>query len=164
MRRHALRRALAAALLCWGASAAAHNYHMGMADVSFNAASGSTEIVHTYTAHDVEALLANLYQRRFDLSDAEDALLLRRYVEQRFAIVAPHGARLAPRWIGLQLDADNIVVFQELERSQLAPGTLIDNQVLTDFLAAQKNTVNVRGGGAVQSFFFDKSSGPQALR
>ena len=44
---------LCAALLSGGAAlhgpAAAHNYHMGITDISYNANTGSTEIVHTYT-------------------------------------------------------------------------------------------------------------------
>ena len=158
--------ALAAALLCWGAVAGAHNYHMGMADISYNGASGNTEIVHTYTAHDVEALLADLYQRRLDLGRDEDEQLLRDYVERRFFIETPQRARLAPRWVGLKLDADNVVVFQEIEGRQLAPGSVIHNRVLIDFLPAQRNTLNLRGAASapVQTFLFDRASGAQTVR
>ena len=55
-------------LACASMAAGAHNFHMGIADISYNPASGSTEVVHTYTGHDVETLLTNLYQRRFDLA------------------------------------------------------------------------------------------------
>jgi hypothetical protein len=59
----------------------AHNFHMGIADISYNERTGSTEIVHTYTAHDLATLLTNLYGRQFDLGRADSEAPLRRYVE-----------------------------------------------------------------------------------
>src|SRR4051812_27646064 len=64
--------------------AQAHNFHAGITDISYNARTGSTELVHTYMAHDVEGLLTNLYQRQFDLSQPDDQDVLRQYVERQF--------------------------------------------------------------------------------
>ena len=47
----ALATALAAVLPVGGA--AAHDFHMGLADISYNARTGSTEIVHTYTRQEL---------------------------------------------------------------------------------------------------------------
>jgi hypothetical protein len=151
----ALAAVMSTVLFFYSAAAGAHNFHMGIADISYNAASGSTEIVHTYTAHDVEALLADLYQRQFDLGQPEDEKLLRRYVERQFFIADANGKRLAVNWIGVKVNSDNITVFQEIEKTRLAPGTTIHNQVLIDFMPSQKNTLNVQGEGAVQTLFFD---------
>jgi hypothetical protein len=57
---------------------------MGIADISYNERTGSTEIVHTYTAHDLATLLTNLYGRQFDLGRADSEAPLRRYVEKQF--------------------------------------------------------------------------------
>jgi hypothetical protein len=59
----------------------AHNFHAGITDISYNERTGSLELVHTYMTHDVEALLTNLYQRQFDLSDPEDQAVFREYVK-----------------------------------------------------------------------------------
>ncbi len=64
-----LKALVAAALLLCSAAAFAHRFHAGITDISFNARTGNTEIVHTYMTHDVEALLANLYGRQFDLNE-----------------------------------------------------------------------------------------------
>src|SRR5690349_24399805 len=99
-------KALLAAVLLVGSSAAfAHRFHAGITDISFNARSGNTEVVHTYMAHDVEALLANLYGRQFDLTDADDQEVLRKYVEGRFAILGQDQSRLPLRWVGVTADA-----------------------------------------------------------
>ena len=120
---------------------------MGIADISYNAASGSTEVVHTYTGHDVEALLTNLYQRQFDLGQEDSEAALRRYVEKQFYLVGPDGKRLRLNWVGMKVNADNVVIFQEIEHTRLAPATRIHNQLLIDFLPSQRNTLNVQDSG-----------------
>jgi hypothetical protein len=167
-RRGVLKLALCAALLSGRAAplpAFAHNYHMGITDISYNANTGSTEIVHTYTAHDVEALLANLYQRQFDLGQPEDQAVLRRYIEQQFTISAG-GKRLPLQWVGVQADAANITIYQELPQTALPPGAVLRHVVLSDFIPGQLNTVNIAAapsGLAAQSLTFSSSRPAQAI-
>jgi len=135
---------LVAALISFGAAAQAHNYHVGLTEISFNAHTGSTEIVHTYTAHDVEALLMNLYQRPFDLGLEEDQAVFRRYIEKQFSITA-NGKRLPVQWVGVDAKADNIIVYQEIEKTPLPHGAMLRDAVMSDFLPTQVNTVNFDG-------------------
>ena len=154
--------ALAAALSC--GAAAAHNYHMGLADIGYNADTGNTEIVHTYTAHDVEALLARLHGRQVDLGVEEDQEALRRYLDKRFVLVA-NGRRLPLQWVGMKASADTVTVFQQIPGTALPRGTVLKNGVLTDFLPAQVNTVNVGGsaGRAAATLTFTAAQGEQRL-
>ena len=158
-------RTLAAGLLaCASMAAGAHNFHMGIADISYNAARGSTEVVHTYTGHDVEALLTQLYQRQFDLGQENSEAALRRYIDKQFYIVAPNGKRLRLNWVGMKVNADNVVIFQEVERTRLAPATRIHNQLLIDFLPSQRNTLNVQDGGKIQTLIFDSRNAELPIR
>ena len=154
--------ALAAALL--SGTAMAHNYHMGLADIGYNADTGNTEVVHTYMAHDVEALLANLYGRQFDLTDADDQVVLRKYVEGRFAILGQDQARLPLRWIGVNADAERVTVFQEIEQTPLWKAAAIRDNVLVDFIPEQVNTVNLNEGNAVRTLTFDRNKQEQPTR
>ena len=158
-------RALAAATLaCASMAAAAHNFHMGIADIRYNGTSGSTEVVHTYTGHDVEALLTNLYQRQFDLGREDSEAALRRYVEKQFYLVGPDGKRLPLTWVGMKVNAGNVVIFQEIEGTRLAPATRIHNQLLIDFLPSQRNTLNVQDSGAIQTLMFDRQNTELPIR
>ena len=158
-------RTFAASLLaCASTAAGAHNFHMGIADISYNAASGSTEVVHTYTGNDVEALLTNLYQRQFDLGQENSEAALRRYVEKQFYLVGPDGKRLRLNWVGMKVNADNVVIFQEIERTRLAPATRIHNQLLIDFLPSQRNTLNVQDSGKIQTLIFDSQNTELPIR
>ncbi|TWI64411.1 hypothetical protein IP91_03181 [Pseudoduganella lurida] len=152
-----------AVLLCCG-TASAHNYHMGMADIGYNAATGNTEIVHTYTAHDLETLLTNLYGRQFDMGMEEDQEVLRRYLEKRFTITAD-GKPLPLQWVGVKADADVLTIFQQVERTALPAGALLFDGVLSDFIATQVNTVNVgaRNGRPAVTLVFTAKQEKQRL-
>jgi CHAT domain-containing protein len=159
-----LKALLAAALACCCLAAQAHLFHMGITDVSFNPKTGNTEIVHTYMAHDVEALLSNLYQRQFDLAQPEDEAILRKYVEKQFWVQAADKRRLPVRWLGLTTDADNVVIYQEIENTPLSTVALIHDEVLIDFLSEQSNTLNVHDKGMIRTLTFDQKKIDQAVR
>lgn len=155
---HRLKLVVAAALVCFSAAAHAHRYHAGITDMSFNVRTGSTEIVHTYMLHDVEALLSNLYQRQFDLQDPEDEAILRKYVEQRFYLLAPDKSRLPLRWVGVTVDPHSVIIYQEVEGTSFDKIAAIHDEVLVDFLPDQVNTVNIAPGGVVRSLTFQRDS------
>ena len=139
---------------CVTVNAAAHRFHAGIVDISYNERTGSTEVVHTYMAHDVEALLAESYQRRFDLSDPEDQAVLRKYVEKQFWLADKAGRRLPLHWVGVTVDTDSVVVYQEAVRTPVANVETIHDAVLSDFLPDQQNTVNLTANGGVRTFGF----------
>ncbi|HBF49677.1 MAG TPA: hypothetical protein DDX04_04095 [Massilia sp.] len=153
-----------ALLLCASTLASAHRFHAGIADVSFNARTGSTEIVHTYMAHDIDALLANLYGRQFDLTEPDDQEVLRKYVEARFQVLGPDKSRLRVRWVGMTADAERVTVYQEIEQTPLWKAGFIRNKVLVDFLPDQVNTVNLNEGNAVRTLTFDLANPEQPTR
>ena len=159
-----LRIAFAAVLLLCSAAVSAHRFHAGITDMSFNARTGNTEIVHTYMAHDVEALLANLYGRQFDLTDPEDQDVLRKYVEGRFRVLGQDKAGLPVRWVGMTADPEKVTVFQEIEQTPLWKAGAIHDNVLIDFLPDQVNTVNLNEGNAVRTLTFDRNNLEQPTR
>lgn len=159
-----------AKLLLWATlalaslSAHAHRFHVGLTDISYNERTGSTEVVHTYMAHDVEALLTNLYQREFDLGQPEDQQVLRHYIERQFAIRDAAGNKLPLRWVGMTVDTDNVVIYQEAERTPLSRAASVHDEVLVDFLPDQVNTVNLRAGGTTRTFTFNGKNTEHQVR
>jgi hypothetical protein len=157
-------RILAAAFALCCAAAQAHQFHFGITDISFNQKTGSTEVVHTYQADDIEALLQNLYQRQFDLSQPEDEAALRTYVEKHFWIESADKRRLGLHWIGLKAGSETVEIYQEVENTPLSKAALIHDEVLIDFIAAQANTVNINEGGSIRSLSFDRKKIDQGVR
>jgi hypothetical protein len=161
---HTLRVILATALACLTTAVSAHNFHAAITDISFNARTGSTEVVHTYMAHDVEALLTNMYQRDFDLTQPDDQAVLRKYVEKQFWLQAGDKRRLPLRWIGMTIDAQNVMIYQEAEKTPLSQTAVVHDEVMTDFLPDQVNTVNLNDAGATRTFTFQAKSTEQPVR
>jgi hypothetical protein len=155
---------LATVLFSVTTTACAHSFHAGITDISFNERTGSTEIVHTYMAHDVETLLANLYQRQFDLSQPEDQDVLRKYVEKQFWLQGQDKARLPVRWVGMTIDAQSVMIYQEAEKTPLSKTAAIHDAVMIDFLPDQVNTVNLNEGGKVRTFTFESKTTEQPVR
>ncbi|MDB5959181.1 MAG: hypothetical protein JWP59_475 [Massilia sp.] len=149
---------LAALLLTAGASAFAHRFHTGFTDLSVNQRSGSLEVVHTLHTDDVDALLANLYQRQFDLTHPEDEAVLRKYIEKQFWIVGAGGKRLPLHWVGLTVGPETVVVYQEIENTPLSQANVIHHDILSDFLADQTNTLNITENGAVRTLAFSRQA------
>ena len=164
MKRFASRLVLAALLCGAGAQSQAHRFHAGIADMSFNQRSGSVEVVHTYMAHDIEALLVKLAGRRVDLAGPDAEALLRAYLERRFYLLGADGAKLPLTWIGMTADAQSVVLYQELAGTPPAQVARVHNAVLSDLLPGQANTVNLRLGGAVRSLAFDAKTVEQRAR
>jgi len=164
----ALRRLALVALLSCAGHALAHQFHVGFVDISFNARTGSLEVVHTYHTDDVDALLGNLYQRQFDLSAPEDQAVLRKYVEKQFWINGADGKRLPLTWVGVTVGPETVVVLQEIENTPLARAAVIHDNVLSDFLADQTNTVNINqtvdGKNSVRTLAFSRQATEQAVK
>ncbi|WP_332876154.1 DUF6702 family protein [Massilia sp. S19_KUP03_FR1] len=158
-----LRALLLALALCCAAPAWAHRFHVGIAEISYNERTGSTEVVHTYMSHDVEALLSNLYQRQFDMGDPDDQAVFRQYVEKQFWLTGG-GKRLPLTWVGMTADTENITVFQELPATPLAQVTAIHHAVMSDFLSDQVNTVNIKDGASARTLTFDRNHPDQPIR
>jgi hypothetical protein len=149
--------AVAAVLAGACALAPAHRFHAGITDISFNEHTGSLEVVHTYMAHDVEALLTNLYQRQFDMSDPDDQALFRKYVEKQFWLADKDKRRLPLNWVGMTADSQNVVIYQEVVKTPAAKVEIIHDEVMTDFLPDQMNTVNLTVAGSVRTFGFSNN-------
>ena len=155
---------LAALLACASGASQAHRFHAGIAEIAFNQQSGSVEVVHTYMAHDIEALIARLGKRQVDLTSADDEALLRKYIDERFYLLDAAGKRLPLKWVGITARVDSIVVYQELENTPMSALATVHNAVLMDVLPRQANTVNVRADGAIRSLAFSTKSPQRRIR
>ena len=154
---------LASALLAASAPGWAHLYHLGSTEISANVRTGSVEVVHTLMTHDVEALLSNLYQRPLDLSQPDDEAALRKYVEKQFYLLGKDRARLPLRWVGIEAGPDQVVIYREAEHTQMAAVARVHDAILSDFIADQTNTVNLKLAGGVNTLSFDSRRTEQSI-
>lgn len=164
MKRVAIALLLAAALGGASVPAAAHRFHAGLADIAFNRQTGSVEVVHTYMAHDIDALLAVQAGRQIDLTKPDDEALLRNYIEQRFYLLGKDQARLPLQWVGITVGVDSVVIYRELAATPLASIAQVHDEVLMDVMPRQANTVNITRDGATVSLAFDATTTQRSIR
>ena len=65
---------------------------------------------------------------------------------------------LPVRWVGMTVDSQSVVIYQELDNAPLSKTAAIHQSVLMDFLPEQVNTVNLNNGSAVRSLTFTKAA------
>jgi hypothetical protein len=143
-------------LLCSIGTAYAHRFHFANTEMSFNPRTSNTEIVHTLMTHDVTALFESRHRRQIDLSNAEDVVLLKHYVESHFYLTSKDKRAIPIRWVGATVNNDTITVFQEIEGLGLASIQTIHQSVLLDFIEDQINTVNIIVAGDINTLTFDQ--------
>jgi hypothetical protein len=72
------------------------------------------------------------------------------------------------RWVGVTVGPETVVVYQEIENTPLAQAKLLHDEVLSDFLADQVNTVKITINGAadgkkVRTLSFSRQAPEQVL-
>jgi hypothetical protein len=134
----------------------AHEFHVGICDISYNPRTKSTEIVHTYPMHDIDAAFWFRHNRQPDLTKPDDEKLLRAYIESAFVIETSSKAKLALQWVGVQQDADTLTIYQELPKTALPTAGFITNTILFDYVPTQVNNVNIRRDGKTKTLQFDR--------
>lgn len=159
------RRLLLGALLCGAcAGALAHRFQIGLTEIVFNERTASTEVVHTYMTHDIEPLIATLAGRAVDLGSPEAEQLLRAYIDKKFWLAGVGKERLPLKWVGMGVNVDSVIVYQEAPGVKLEQVAHVHQEVLTDQLPRQSNTVNVRIDGEMRSLEFDIKTVERRLR
>ena len=92
----------------------------------------------------------------------KNILVFRKYFEKQFAMNDAAGV-LPLKWVGLKVDPNSVIVFQELEQRALPEQVSIRQAVLTDFLLDQVNTLNITKNGITQTHTFTRSKREQQL-
>jgi len=134
----------------------AHKYFFGLTDLSVNPSNQHIEIIHQFTAHDVENAIAELKQEHFSVAHADYELYLQHYVEQRFAL--SHTKQpLVLDWVGFELVKDKLVIYQEVAFENNLIGLVVKNALLVDTYAKQINTLNYQDTAIKGTLTFTES-------
>lgn len=143
--------------LLTSSTVSAHTFFEGLVSVDVNPRSQHLEIVHSYTAHDLTALLMEQTQLAINLEHPEHEALLRAYVEQHFVLRAS-GKKLALEWVGIRLTPQSIEIYQELSAPPPLSSIEVQNDVLRSALQQQINRVNFSQGACRGSLVFDRDT------
>lgn len=123
------------------ASAAAHTYFFGVTEINLNKTSKHIEIIHQFTAHDIENTIAESKQINFSPEHRNYDQLIQTYFEKHFSLMR-NDNELALNWVGFEVKRGQIFAYQESERVSTLSGLLVKNTILTNTYIKQVNTVN----------------------
>jgi hypothetical protein len=132
-------------VLLFSQFAHSHTFFESLVDIDTNANSGKLEIVHTYTLHDLTAVLMAHTQLAINLEHPEHEAILRHYIERNFKLRS-NGEPIDLAWVGIQINPQNIEIYQESMQKQDLAKLELKQTVLQDSLAKQINRVNFRQG------------------
>ena len=130
------------------APAISHTYFFGVSDLSVNNSNQHIEVIHQFTAHDIENTIAQLKQIHFSPEHKNYDLYIQEYFEQGFKLLRNNN-EIKLSWIGFEIKSGKIIAYQESmptakEKSFLAD-LVVKNTILVDTYPRQVNTVNFQG-------------------
>ncbi|WP_201276837.1 DUF6702 family protein [Microbulbifer sp. ALW1] len=136
-------------LLLLTANAEAHRYHFGITELSVNERTQSLEISHRFFVADIERALSLSASK--EMTDAQKQM--EAYVNDRFQLGTADGARLKPKWVGMESDVHDVWVYQEIPLAEVQGKTLkLSQSMLMEIERDQVNTVNVTRDGKTESY------------
>lgn len=126
------------------ASAISHTYFFGVSDLISNSKTNKIEIVHQFTAHDIENAIAEAKQIHFSAEHKSYDLFIQQYFELQFSIEQNH-EKIRLKWLGFEIGSGKIIAYQESESECFLTHLVVKNAILTDTYPKQVNTVNFQG-------------------
>lgn len=138
------------------ASAAAHTFFFGITDININENNQHIEIIHQFTAHDIENAIAETQQIHFSVEDVNFEKRIKQLFNKHFSI--ENNQELIPlNWIGVELVRGKIFVYQEGPAKNFLSGLVVKNSLLVDTYPEQINTVNYQDNDIKGSLTFTQS-------
>lgn len=128
-------------LVGFAASAAAHTFFFGMTEINLNSQNKHLEIIHQFTAHDIENTIAELKQEHFSPEHPEYDQYIQAYFEKHFRVERNHKA-LQLNWLGFEIRRGQLFVYQESTHKNYLANLVVKNTILVDTYPKQINTVN----------------------
>ena len=140
----------------WGSQCLAHTYFFGLTELSVNSRTQSLEVIHQFTAHDVENAIAVLTQERFSPEHKDYEKYIRSYFEKNFTL-SKLDQEIPLHWVGLEVVNGNMYIYQEAPFKNFLSGIVVKNQLLVDTYTKQVNTVNYQDNKVQGSLTFTNS-------
>jgi hypothetical protein len=123
------------------ASAAAHTYFFGISDININNENKRIEIIHQFTAHDIENTLAEIKQENFSPEHPKYDQYIQAYFEKHFVIKRSHKV-IQLNWLGFEIKRGQLFAYQESTHENFLANLVVKNTILVDTYPKQINTVN----------------------
>lgn len=141
-----------------------HKTYLSVTEVEYREQDQRLQIVSRVFINDLEEVLSKRYQEQISLSYKQDLKTRQDLMQQYFSKkmhISVNGKERKLKLLGSKFDADQIVLFIEVDGVEDFQKIQVQNLVLTDLFDTQKNIVNVKKNGETKSVMLmkDESTG-----
>ncbi|SKB66590.1 hypothetical protein SAMN05660776_2384 [Salegentibacter holothuriorum] len=157
---------LASFFLLSGFKSGAHEFYLSVTEIEYNNEKQSLQIITRVFIDDFEDVLNERYGSDLQLSEeaeeGEVAENISKYLKQKLRLQV-NGEELQLNYLGKEYDADQLILYIEVEN--LAPFNKIEvsNEILTDLFDDQKNVVHVKVNGKTKSLLLMRKQETEKL-
>ncbi|WP_339649637.1 DUF6702 family protein [uncultured Salegentibacter sp.] len=157
---------LASFFLLSGFKSGAHEFYLSVTEIEYNNEKQSLQIITRVFIDDFEDVLNERYGADLQLSEeAEEGAVaenISKYLKQKLRLQV-NGEELQLNYLGKEYDADQLILYIEVEN--LAPFNKIEvtNEILTDLFDDQKNVVHVKVNDKTKSLLLMRQQETEKL-
>lgn len=143
-----------------------HETYLSVTEVEYNEEGRNLQIVSRVFIDDFENVLSKRYQQDISLSYKKDLetnkALIAKYLNQKLRINID-GKPKKLNFLGSKFDANQVVLFIEVNDVEDFEKVKVENLVLTDLFDSQKNIVHVKKGKTIESMLLMKENGSKTV-
>ncbi|MCP9201432.1 hypothetical protein MKO06_16090 [Gramella sp. GC03-9] len=147
-------------------TSADHEFYLSVTEIEYDKEDRALQIVSRVFIDDMEDVLSKRYQKEISLSYEKDLEsnkdLMARYIDQKLKI-SVNGKPATLNLLGSKFDADQVVLFIEVEKVEDFKKIRVENLILTDLFDSQKNVVHVKKGETIESMLLVKGNGNKTV-
>lgn len=157
---------LASFFLLSGFKSGAHEFYLSVTEITYKKETQSLQVITRIFADDFEEVLRTRFDDEIRLiPDGEKgpvSEMTKKYLDQKLQIrVGEEPLQL--NYLGKEYDADQVVLYIEIEDVPHFNEIEVTNAILTDLFDDQKNVVHVQVDGVTKSMLLQKDNDSESL-
>ncbi|MBZ9630712.1 hypothetical protein LB465_07960 [Salegentibacter sp. LM13S] len=144
----------------------AHEFYLSVTEIEYNNEEQSLQIITRVFIDDFQNVLNERFDADIQLSqEAEEGAVaenISKYLGQKLRLNA-NGEDLQLNYLGKEYDADQLVLYIEVENVASFNQIEVTNEILTDLFDDQKNVVHVKVNGKTKSLLLMRQQETEKL-
>jgi hypothetical protein len=157
---------LASFFLLSGFKSGAHEFYLSVTEIEYNNEKQSLQIITRVFIDDFEDVLNERYGAGLQLSEeAEEGAVaenISKYLKQKLRLQV-NGEELQLNYLGKEYDADQLILYIEVENVAPFKKIEVTNEILTDLFDDQKNVVHVKVNDKTKSLLLMRQQETEKL-
>jgi len=144
----------------------AHEFYLSVTEIEYNNEEQSLQIITRVFIDDFQNVLNERYDADIQLSqEAEEGAVtehISKYLDQKLRLKI-NGEELQLNYLGKEYDADQLVLYIEVENVAAFDEIEVTNEILTDLFDDQKNVVHVKVNNKTKSLLLMRQQETEKL-